>query len=61
MIRACMQCASRDLDIPKLKDGIIPETDNLAEWVCRVCGLKAVPLEFQEAADYEAFRDALTR
>ncbi len=45
--------------MPGFADGVVPETDNLNDYVCGKCGLKANPIEFDTAADYEAFRDAL--
>ncbi len=59
MIRACIRCGSRDLRIPGLADGVVPETDNLGAWVCRACGWQDIPVEFEAKADYEAFLQAL--
>ncbi len=55
VFQACPRCASTDLEVPKFKDGMVPEIDNLAEWVCRRCDLRAVPLEFEEEEDLRAF------
>jgi hypothetical protein len=52
---ACTRCASRDLRMPGFADGLVPETDNLGEWVCRRCGLRAVPLVFDDKDAYLAF------
>lgn len=54
MIRACSICGSTKLRMPGLSDGIVPETDNLAEYVC-ARGHKMTPLEFDADADFEAF------
>lgn len=58
-LRACPRCGSTDLSIPGVGDGVVPETDNLAEWVCQECDLKAVPLEFADKHDLRAFRETL--
>lgn len=58
MIRACSVCASTELRMPGFGDGIVPETDNLAEYVCHR-GHRMTPLEFEVDADYVAFRDGL--
>ena len=58
-LRACHRCGSTDLSIPGLSDGVVPETDNLAEWVCHECDLKAVPLEFEDKHALRAFRETL--
>lgn len=57
-IRACSVCADTHLRMPGFSDGVVPEIDNLQEWVC-ANGHKTTPLEFDERADYEAFRDGL--
>lgn len=41
--------------MPGFGDGIVPETDNLQEWVCEN-GHKMTPFEFDDAVDFEAFR-----
>lgn len=56
---ACPRCGSRDLHIPTLADGVVPETDNLADWVCSVCGLRTTPVYFEDRASYEEFLAAL--
>ncbi len=58
-IQACPRCGCRSLHMPGLEDGVVPETDNLNQYVCDECGLKANPIEFTREADYEAFRKAL--
>lgn len=59
VIQACHACGSTDLEVPKFKDGIVPETDNLGDWVCNACGVRGIPLEFDERTDHEAFVDSL--
>lgn len=54
-IAACSRCASTDLRMPGFGDGIIPETDNLGEFACDQCGLRAIPILFDSTQDYEAF------
>ena len=57
-IVACAVCADTQLRMPGLADGVVPETDNLQDWVCR-SGHRTTPLEFVDPADYEAFRQGL--
>lgn len=59
-ISCCPRCASRDLRTPGFADGLVPETDNLGDWVCRTCGLRAIPIEFDDEASYRAYRDERT-
>ena len=54
-IAACQRCAGTSFRIPGLRDGIIPETDNLGEWTCARCDLRATPLYFDDVDDYAAF------
>lgn len=59
VIQACHHCGSTSLQVPKFKDGIVPETDNLNDWVCDECGRRGIPLEFERKDDYQAFVDEL--
>lgn len=45
--------------MPGFSDGVVPEIDNLQEWVCDV-GHKTTPLEFDSEADLEAFQESVT-
>jgi len=56
---ACPRCGSRDLHIPTLADGVVPETDNLAEWVCDPCGLRTTPVWFEDEEAYGEFLAAV--
>ncbi len=58
-IKACPRCGSKDLRMPGFADGIVPETDNLNEYVCGKCDLRANPIVFDAKADYEAFLEGL--
>lgn len=59
--RACIRCGSTDLDMPGLADGVVPETDNLNEFVCAACGLRAIPLEFDREEDLRAFQRSVAQ
>ncbi len=56
---ACPRCGSRDLRIPTFADGVVPETDNLAEWTCGRCGVRTTPVWFEDEAAYRDFLAAL--
>ncbi len=58
-INACPRCASRDLHIPTFSEGIVPETDNLAEWTCGNCDLRTTPVVFDDEAAYLAFKKSI--
>lgn len=58
MIRACSVCADTKLRMPGFADGVVPEIDNLQDYVC-ANGHKMTPFEFESRADFEAFRDGL--
>jgi hypothetical protein len=40
--------------MPGFSDGMVPEMDNLQEWICSN-GHQMTPLEFDSKADYQAF------
>ena len=58
VIRACSVCGDVRLRMPGLSDAVVPETDNLADFVCAY-GHKMTPMEFDSQADYEAFANSL--
>ena len=61
-LRCCMKCASIDLRMPGVRDGIIPGFGvELNSWVCRDCGHRAPALEFDDVQDYQAFRSTTRR
>lgn len=43
--------------MPGFSDGLVPETDNLSDWVCRRCGFRGVPLLFDDPEAYRSFAD----
>ncbi|MGB1586495.1 MAG: hypothetical protein ACPHID_05560 [Thermoplasmatota archaeon] len=57
-MRACSVCGSQRLRMPGFADGIVPEIDNLQEWVCEK-GHQMTPLEFDDAEALRAFQDSL--
>lgn len=58
-IRCCPACGSTDLNMPKFEDGVVPEIDNLNDYVCGACGIRANPFEFDKQSDYDAFVEHL--
>ncbi len=55
VIQACPRCGCSKLEMPGFEDGVVPETDNLNEYVCTRCDLKAIPIEFESRDDHAAF------
>lgn len=42
--------------MPGIRDGSVHYWQNLSEYVCEQCDLRAVPLWFDDLDSYEAFR-----
>jgi hypothetical protein len=57
-IRACPRCASQDMNMATLSDGLWPGGETL-RYVCRACDYQGMPLLFAERADYESFRESI--
>ena len=57
-MRACSGCGSERLRMPGFSDGMVPEMDNLQEWVC-AAGHQMTPLEFDDKASLEAFQSSV--
>lgn len=52
-----MNCGSGDVRMPGIRDGVAPGFGvELNSWVCRVCGHKAMALEFDSLEDFQAFQ-----
>ena len=57
-MRACSVCGSETLRMPGFSDGVVPEIDNLQEWVCDR-GHQMTPLEFDDASAMHAFQESV--
>lgn len=59
-IPACLACASKDLRMPGLREGVVTGlTGGLHQAVCRRCGWKGIPVSFDDEGAYQEFRDSV--
>ncbi len=58
---ACPRCASINLRMPGIRDGTVYYWQNLSEYACEDCELRAVPLWFEDLEAFQEFRDEKIR